>query len=103
MLSVFLLFYYCLVFYIFLHIFYIIFFYIFHITYPLFVILYGGQISYPPCFREGQMIAHFFSGRRKCPPLFFEGGANVLPLVLWWGKCPGGEQLFGGNVLLMIA
>ena len=35
------------------------------------------------------MSAHSFLGRGKCPPLFFQGGANVLPLVSGRGKCPG--------------
>ena len=39
------------------------------------------------------MSAHSFSERGKCPPLFFLGGANVLPLVLGRGKCPWGNCL----------
>ena len=66
-----------------------------------------GQISYPSCFREGQMSAHSFFGRSKCPPTLFHEGANVrpffseranvLPLVLGrgtvWGKYPGEENV----------
>ena len=67
-----------------------------------------GQISYPSCFREGKcphtlsfggggMSTHSFSGRGKCPPLFFQGGANVLHLVFGRanvrGECPGGNVL----------
>ena len=44
------------------------------------------------------MFAHSFSGRGKCPPLIFQEGANVLPLVLGRGKCPGGKCP-GVNVL----
>ena len=42
------------------------------------------------------MSAYSISGRGKCLPLYFQGGANVLPLVLGRGKCAG-EQMSGGG------
>ena len=42
---------------------------------------------------EGQMSARSFSGRATVRPSFFQGGANVIPLVLWRAKCTG--EMFG--------
>ena len=102
--SVFLLFNYCRFFTYFLHIFYNFFTYISYYIpaicnfiwrgkYSIHLVLGGANVR--PLFLEGQMSAHSFSGRGKCPPLFFQEGANVLPLVLGKGKCRG-----GGNVRL---
>ena len=49
-------------------------------------------------FREGQMPAHSFSGRRKCPPLFFREGKCPTPRFrkgqmsgAGWGQMSGGK------------
>ena len=68
-------------------------FYIFHITYPLFVILYGGA----------NILPILFEGVANVLPLVLRRvnvRGDVLPLVLRRGKCPGNVRLpFSTKVL----
>ena len=71
----------------FLHIFHILSLILYYIP-AICNIIWRGQYSTHLCFREGQMSAYFFFGRRKCLPTLFQGGVNVRSSFFREGKCP---------------